>query len=93
MKKYEIVRCLEESPQVMGLNLKAAVFSVLIILLSVFLLMKSVFSLGLNILVVIIIKIDKRFGKKGSFEMYVDKISRAKKTYVFDFNPADLIKK
>lgn len=93
MKKYEIVRCLEESPKVMGLNLKTAVFSIIIILLSFFMMMKSFFSLGLNILVVFIIKIDKRFSEKGSFEMYIDKIGRSKKTYVFDTSITDFIKK
>ena len=93
MKKYEIVRCLEESPKVMGLNLKTAVFSVIIVLLSFFLMIKSVFSLGLNVLVVLIIKLDKRFHKKGSFEMYIDKIGRSKKSYVFDISVSNFIKK
>ena len=93
MKKYEIVRCLEESPKVMGLNLKTAVFSVIIVLLSFFLMIESVFSLGLNVLVVLIIKLDKRFRKKGSFEMYIDKIGRSKKSYVFDISVSNFIKK
>ena len=93
MKKYEIVRCLEESPKVMGLNLKTAVFSVIIVLLSFFLMIESVFSLGLNVLVVLIIKLDKRFSEKGSFEMYIDKIGRSKKSYVFDISVSNFIKK
>ena len=93
MKRYEIVRCLEESPKVMGLSLKTAVFSSIIILLSFLMLVKSVFSLGLNVLVILLIKLDKLFSKKGSFEMYMDKISRSKKIYVYDYDISNLIKK
>lgn len=93
MERYNIVRCLEESPKVMGFNLKTAVFSVIIILLSLLMMIKSIFSLGLNVLVVLLIRLDKRFSKKGSFEMYIDKISRTKKTYIYDCDVSDLIKK
>jgi len=93
MEKYEIVRCLEESPKVMGLNLKTAIFIILIILLSLLMIIKSVFSLGLNVLAIVLIKFNKRFSQKGSFEMYVDKISRPKNIYVFDYDISNYIKK
>lgn len=92
MIRYEIVRCLEESPKVMGLNLKTAVFCSLILLFSLFMLVKSIFSLGLNVLIILLLKLDKRFSKKGAFEMYLDKISHTKKTFVYDTTISSLIK-
>ena len=93
MERYLIIRCLEESPKVMGLSLKTAVFSVIIVLLSFFMMVKSIFSLGLNVLLVLLIKMDKRFNQKGSFEMYIDKIGKSKKNYVFDSDISSFIKK
>lgn len=93
IQKFEIVRCVEESPKVMGLNIKTAVFCCIITLASLLMLTASVFSLSLNFLSIIIIKLDKKFRIKGSFEAYTNTLLKPKQVFVYDLIIKDFIKK
>ena len=67
VKKFQIPRCLERSPEVFGFSIKTAVTSLALIIVAVIMLIKSIL---VSLLLIAIVIVNLKSAKKGGIISY-----------------------